>query len=291
MTICIAAICNLPTSPTVVFCADRLVSAGIQFTGGSSKISKITSNCVVMESSDDSLISELIMERIRRKIEPQKQYSIREIADMFRIECNQFKQEKVEADVLEKYNLVTKKLSADPNQILKEAMNEIRTYQYPFFEFIIGGLDKEGDQAHIYKIDQDGALTTWNFLGFATTGSGSQLAFAELTKWFYASQHPLSYAIPRVYFAKKVSERAQGVGTHTDFGFITYYTLKETGKPQPTVFYISTSTQMMPILDTAFQKILKNESAEIGNVQTQLDAIFQQKPPDESTTDNQQKPK
>jgi hypothetical protein len=274
MTICISAICNLPSTPTVIFCADRLVSAGIQFNSGSSKIILITPSCVIMASSDDSLISESIIEQLRAKLDPNKQYLIKEIAETLRKECIEYKKERVNDDVLEKYNLVTAKMAADPNSVIREAMSELHAYQYPYFEFIVCGLDNEASMAHIYKVDQDGHLTNWDFLGFTTTGSGSQLAFAELTKWFYSSQHSLSHAIPRVYFAKKVSERALGVGNITDFGFLAPH--KPVGKETIEIgtFYISTARNIMDDLEQGFKNVLEHEMKEITDIQQKIDAAF-----------------
>jgi 20S proteasome alpha/beta subunit len=286
MTICIAAIANLPNAPTVLFCADRLISAGIQFNSGSSKIIQITQNCAIMESSDDSLISESILERIRNKLTPNKEYSIKEIADMVRNECIEVKKEKVDQDVLSKYNFLATKLSLDPNSIVKDAMSELRAYQYPYFEFIVCGIDNQGDRAHLYKVDQDGNLTNWDFLGFVTIGSGSQLAFTELTKWFYSSQHPLSHAIPRIYFAKKVSERAQGVGTITDYGFLALHKPNNKTEFEVGVFYISTEPNLMKDLEQGYKNILQHEMNEITTIQNQIEAAITNKAKEETQSKN-----
>jgi hypothetical protein len=66
VTVGIAAMCDaVPDSwPKIVLCADRLVSAGIQFESGESKIVKIEDFCYAISSSNNTSASDLILEKV-----------------------------------------------------------------------------------------------------------------------------------------------------------------------------------------------------------------------------------
>jgi hypothetical protein len=117
VTICIAAICNVTLSPVVLFYADRLVSAGIQFEGGSSKVIHVTKNITVMESSNDSAASEMVLEGLRAKIDLTKTYTVKQIAEMLAQECINHKKSELENNVVYRYNLAVNNLKADANII------------------------------------------------------------------------------------------------------------------------------------------------------------------------------
>ena len=54
VTVCIAGICDAGTgTPAIVFVADRLITAGIQFEGSQSKIKIMAPYCMAMQSSNE----------------------------------------------------------------------------------------------------------------------------------------------------------------------------------------------------------------------------------------------
>jgi hypothetical protein len=151
-------------------------------------------------------------------------------------------------------------------------VNELRVYPYPLFEFIVAGLDSQ-TQAHIFTVDQDGNVKSWDFLGFTTIGSGSELAFSEMTKWYYEITQPLTLAIPRIYFAKKAAERAQGVGHYTDFGFIGYVQTTD-NQIEPNPFLISGDPRIIKLLEEAHGSIGKNEADTINKTMQTIEGMF-----------------
>jgi hypothetical protein len=285
VTICIAGICNTLVNPTILFCADRLVSAGIQFEGGSSKIIQVTQNCVVMESSNDSPASEMVLESLRVQLKQDQAYTVKQISEMLAKECIEQRRSKLEENVVYRYNLAVNNLKADANVILRDVVNELRVYPYPLFEFIVCGLDNP-KEPHIFTVDQDGNIKSWDFLGFATIGSGSELAFSEMTKWLYSDQQPLSLAIPRIYFAKKASERAQGVGKITDYGFLTFIKNPKSDEFIPNAYFISTDQQMIKQLDESYNSIRSFEATTITNMQNEIDKRFKESQKQNSKTEN-----
>jgi hypothetical protein len=260
MTICIAAICDHGTDSKILFCADRLISAGIQFESGSSKIIKITDYCYTLHASDDSLFSERVLNKAKERIAiANPPLTIKQIVDIFCEECITLKRSKQEKDIISKYNFVVGNVKADPNQIVADIMDDIDYYQYPTFEFIIAGMDSP-TEPHIYKVIQEGDWACWDSLGFVTTGAGQNLAFTEMTKWYYSTAQSMTFAIPRIYFAKKVSERVQGVGRSTDLSFMCYREDAQTNEMKAKVYDISADLGFMEKLDKSFDKLVANES-------------------------------
>lgn len=260
MTVCIAAICDHGDDSKILFCADRLISAGIQFESGSPKIIKITDYCYTLHASDDSLFSERVLNKVRERVSlSNSQLTIKQIVDIFCEECITLKQSRIEKDIISKYSFAVESVKADPNKVVDDIMDDIEYYQYPPFEFIIAGMDSPTDP-HIFKVNQDGDWSSFDSLGFVTTGSGQNLAFPEMTKWYYSTSQPMTVALPRIYFAKKVSERVQGVGRSTDLAFMCYREDSQTKEIRAKFYDISADVGFMERLDKAFEKLTTNEA-------------------------------
>ena len=71
VTVCIAAICDAfgDYQQKIVCFADRLASSWIQFESATPKIKKITDYCYTLQSSNNSLASDLILERVKKTVE------------------------------------------------------------------------------------------------------------------------------------------------------------------------------------------------------------------------------
>ena len=271
MTVCIAAICTIGSSPAVLVCADRLVSAGIQFESGAPKIIPLTEYCIVMGASYDSVTSESILEKFGYNLDHKKRYSIAELSNALSQECIAFKTDTLDREVVHKYSFAIEKLHAPPDSLLRDTVNELEAHDYPVFQFIVTGIDDLG--AHIYIVEQDGSVKSWNSLGFATIGSGGSLAFSEMTKWPYDTHHPPSLCIPRIYFAKRASERAEGVGASTDYGLLSYRKKHNSEEDVVGLEYLSMWPDLMNTLDEAYQSIRKHESDTIGQARTNIEEM------------------
>lgn len=290
MTICIAALCGYPQSTTILLCADKLVSAGIQFEGGASKIREVTQNCYVMTASNNSLISDAVYQNLIARFTQDSMPRIKEIVEALCEECVKYKRMKQEKDVLSKYNMANEYLKSDPNTTIKNAIVELENYPYPEFEFIVAGFDMKENAAYIYKVNQDGDYSNWNFLGFAVTGSGESLAFSELTKHSYSSMLPFSHAIPRVIFAKKTSERAQGVGQGTDMGYINMqYDPKDPKQVIPMLTPMSPDREVMQLFDNAYNDMLKSEQQVVSSLQQTIDKLIKKAVDEQSKKESEEK--
>lgn len=285
MTTCIAVICDYSRQdlpPAVVFCADRLVSAGIQFESGTPKIKPLTNYCYAMQSSNDSLTSDMILETVKQKIASEQQLTILQIVEKIRDECYALKKQYIEDNILFKYNLTFENLESRPESIVKDAVNEVRDCQYPYsFSFIVFGLEPPRE-VHLYVIDQDGQYWLQDSLGFATIGSGGNLAFLELTKYEYNRNFFAVMAIPRVYFAKKVSERAEGVGRHTDLA-ILFFNEPQSGKFEPRIQDFSQNDKLIPKLDEVYASLVAHEKDELMKLSQSVLEILAPKAKSEPT--------
>jgi hypothetical protein len=285
MTVCIASICESGIEPKILLCADRLVSAGLQFEKGTSKIQRINHNCFALHASDDSLLSEKILERVKIRTHGENlKFKVKEIVDIFAEECITLKKEKQEKDVISKYNFVAEKSKVDPNQMLDSIMTDLNYYSYPDFEFIIAGFDFP-DEPHLFKVNQDGDWACHDSLGFTTTGAGHSLAFPEMTKWYYTTEQSMSLAIPRIYFAKRTSERIQGIGRSTDLAFTVCREDSKTKKTSVKFYDISADDGFMERMDKSFEQFNENEAEIINGLANNI-----QKEIDESIPDIESKP-
>jgi 20S proteasome alpha/beta subunit len=291
VTVCIAAIANVgamdekrePIPPAIVFCADKLVSAGVQYESFEAKIKKITDYCYAMQSSDNAMVSDLILERVKQKVgNPESPLKIEEIVKLLRKECFDYKKEWFEDNVLWKYNLAFEKFKATPEKSIADSIKEIGECPYSFeFQFIILGIEPS-KEAHIFAMNQDGAYLMQDYLGFSTIGAGSQLAFPQMTKYAYSRYFPLVAAIPMVYISKKIAERMQGVGQLTDLAVLHFG--KKEGTPfLPAVWVPSTQPDFMVQLDKAYDTITKNEKTELENVSKKVQEWLQKPPPQPQT--------
>jgi len=117
------------------------------------KIKKLTDYCYAMQSSNESLVSDLILERVKQKtMVSQEPTKIENIVTNLRNECITYKRDWIENEVLCKYNLVFEKLGTKPESIVNDAVKEVVTRQYYEFNFIVLGIEPLGD-AHIFKVD------------------------------------------------------------------------------------------------------------------------------------------
>lgn len=294
MTICIAAICEDwdGAFPRIVFCADRLVTALIQYESGQTKITRLTPYCFALSSTNNSQVSDMILENVREKLENEtKHLKIKEITEMVKAELINVKNTSIEEDVLAKYNLTAKKVNIDPAEFADRAMNEVSRYRYPLvFECVILGFDSP-TEAHLYTIEQDGKYYLWDSPGFAYAGSGGFLAFLQIAKSRHTKQDPVSRTISLVYFAKKVSEMAEGVGKKTTDLFVLYPHWDDPNKmgdPDTALYllYNPNRQALLSTLDKAFEDIQKFEEQKIEEISHLIDEALT--PKEEAKSDDEQ---
>lgn len=272
LTICIAAICERDTpSPTIVYCADRMITSMttlIQAEHGISKINNFTDNCMVMSSSSHSRQSNLILENARNMI-TDSDITIQQIAKIISKECQKHKMEEKERNILTDYGFISytdfmkreKDISAILSQKITRRLDE---YESEFLsQFMVFGFDTA---PHIYLIDQNGKYDLCDYDGFATIGSGAQLAFTEMTKYLYRSDMELIEALIRVYSAKRVAEKALGVGKLMDLGFLHMHRPLPTKlSKRPNAHYRDIEPEIREVLENCIDRVRESEAMIYGD--------------------------
>ncbi|MDG6916571.1 MAG: hypothetical protein JRM85_03135 [Nitrososphaerota archaeon] len=224
MTICIAARCETDGgAPKIVFCADRMISAGLQFEHGEAKIQWLNPTSLVLVSSNDSLSSDMIVKNVQAKTGGSSM-TTRQIVQIFKEECSKFKQARMERDILVPlgftYESFWKRSTELPKDAIDHILGQLENYDYAFqTQFVVIGIDQESQGAyasHIYIVDENGKDALQDYLGFGVIGSGSGTAYPDLTKLKWHRNISMTDSLVRIYSAKKAAERMGGVGTETD---------------------------------------------------------------------------
>jgi len=227
MTVCIAVIADsLSGSPKIVFAADRLISAGVFFESGVSKVKRLADYAWVMVSTNDGLASDTMIIKLQKFVneflERGKIITIEQIVEQLSKECEKRLSAEREKEILSPYGLtysefIEKSLKM-PEDLVKKININLNSFQYDFSaEFLVIGIDTN---PHIYIVNEHGDCASSDLESFAIIGSGKFLAFPELTKYQHNPTVPLTDAIVRVYTSKKVAERIGGVGKLTDIGVL-----------------------------------------------------------------------
>jgi 20S proteasome alpha/beta subunit len=293
VTICIAAICDSfvdePVVPKIVFCADHLVSSLVEFEHDIPKFKTLTDRCLVA-TAGDAVSSDMVLENVKERLSQPNTAAtrIKEIVELVRQECRRLDDEEIDRNVLAKYNLARSNMPNVDSQVMTaKIIDEISDYHRnkPKFQFILFGFDSVREP-HIHVLDQDGNDELADSLGFASIGSGSLLAFLYMTEHRFSPADDAQRAIPIVYFAKKVSERAQGVGRLTDL-VIVYGRKDNDGKEKYKMVNMNRenpNNKIMNIMDKAFDEIEEFKHEKIEDMAGEINKMIKGEPSSSTPT-------
>lgn len=274
--------------PKIVFCADRLISAEIQFEHGQPKIYRLTESTYVMMASSDSLKSDMIVKSTINSIET-KHPSAHEVVTILANECKNIEQNEREKNVLSKFGLdyesFIEKSRSMSQDFMRIVTSELENYDSGFrSQFLIFGLDPN---PHIYIVEQDGSYKLHDFVGFAVVGSGFPLAFADMTKYMYHPSVSLAAALVRVYNAKKIAERIGSVGKMTDLYVL--HMPEQDGKQNVQTWWVP--DEVMKILDDGIQTVKDQELETYVDIMKNIDKFFDKETAKTNKEKNSEKPK
>lgn len=289
MTICIAAICDVVEGlyPKIVFAADRLVSAGVQFEHGQAKIEQLTDSTYVMMSSNDSLKSHMIIKSTIKKI-GKTNHSIEDVVKMLASECEQAEKLEREKNVLSKFGLtyetLVEKSRSMSQDFIRIMTSELESFESDFDgQFLIFGLEPA---PHIYIVDKYGNYKLNDFVGFAVIGSGYSLSFADLTKYTYHPSIPMAVTLVRVYNAKKVAERIGGVGKEITDLYVLH-TIEDNNKKKIVTPW-QVPDEIIKILDDGIQTMKDKELQTYGGILKKIDEFFTKSKDSEKSQPNKE---
>jgi len=216
VTICIAAACE--NGSALVLASDRAVtssSISIEFEHPGKKMSRLSDTCVALTAGDALAYTELFY-RVTGEIAKQRTPSVNEVVSKIK-ECYQ---ERRKEEIIENFLIprgfkdFTSFYQAQQHLLPELALTiqtQIEKYNYGL-QILIAGLN--GKTAHIYEINDPGTSRCFDSIGYHAIGSGLPHAMYTLISRNCNHDMPLEEVLLITYEAKKMAERAPGVGSN-----------------------------------------------------------------------------
>lgn len=215
MTICLAAICD--DGKHIIMVTDAMITGehlSIEFEHKTPKIIKLADNCAVATAGDALAHTELF-EAVRENIDKLKAPMISDIVECIKGCFIELRQREIEERILKPRGFPDIKTfykvqGALVREVALTIQNAIDKYRYGL-NILVGGVDARG--AHIYGILDPGTSVAFDSIGYHAIGSGYPHAVTTLIANDYHQKIPLPKALLIAYEAKKIAERAPGVGS------------------------------------------------------------------------------
>ncbi|MGB9960041.1 MAG: hypothetical protein ACPLKQ_05935 [Candidatus Bathyarchaeales archaeon] len=224
MTICLATICD--NGKSVILISDSMITGehlSIEFEHKTPKIIILTENCAVATAGDALAHTELF-EIVNEQIDRLKAPKISDIVECIKNCFIDIRQRQIIERILKPRGIpdIQTFYSIQGSLVREVALtiqSEIDNYAYGL-EVLVGGVDVKG--AHIQLITDPGTSVSFDSIGYHAIGSGYPHAVTSLIANDYHQQFPLPKALMTAYQAKKIAERAPGVGSKiTNLAIIT----------------------------------------------------------------------
>jgi 20S proteasome alpha/beta subunit len=218
VTICIAAICEVPNrGPVIIGASDRKVTAGdIQFEPETQKLYPFSDYIVALVAGDLAAQKEICDYTFYNR--PQ---TVQETVRMYCQQIGCYNNRQAEQVVLAPLGMTMQNFLDNQRRMSPEFVNRVANEmarESAGIETIICGIDNVG--THLYSIDAAGRYFCNTAIGFAAIGDGANHAQSQFMFARYTPRWVLSRAMQLMYTAKKRAEVAPGVGLQTDLFFI-----------------------------------------------------------------------
>lgn len=187
----------------------------IEFEHPKTKLTQVTKNCIVA-SAGDALATTELFDAVKQKLKLIKHSpQTRDIASAFKDAYVDLRRKKAEDTILKPIGINTIEAFYNPQQNLNPAialdlLKKIKKCDYNL-QLLIGGVDNSG--AHIYAIDDPGVMYSLDELGYDAIGSGNTHALLTVIGANYHSGTKFEEALYLAYKAKRMAEKAPGIGT------------------------------------------------------------------------------
>jgi len=216
MTICLGTICD--DGKYVILVTDAMITGehlSIEFEHKSPKITKLADNCAVATAGDALAHTELF-EAVRADIDKLRTPRIFDIVNCIKECFIKLRQEEIDDRILRPRGFPNVQTFYQvQGQLVREVsltiQNAIDTYGYGL-EVLVGGVDDRG--AHIHCVLDPGISVAFDAIGYHAVGSGYPHAITTLIANDYHQTLPMPKALLIAYEAKKIAERAPGVGSN-----------------------------------------------------------------------------
>lgn len=216
MTICIAAICGDNTS--IVLASDNMVTnsmLSIEFEHPEKKMAILSNNCIALTAGDALAYTELfniVQSKISGLNNPQTSQIVEVIKESYRT----IREREVLETILypmgfntfKDFYLAQRTIMPD---IIIDTQTRITKYDYEL-EILVAGISN--NKPEIYGIYNPGTSKNFNAIGFNAIGSGYPHAINTLIARNCHQKSSLNEVLLIVYEAKKMAEKAPGVGSN-----------------------------------------------------------------------------
>ncbi len=221
MTVCVAAICK--DSEKIVVASDRMLTAGIlslEFEHTRPKIVELSDSCVMM-TAGPALRDIELKKHVWKELAGMAGVAIPLIVEKVKDGYQKARRKKIEELYLNPRGLSLDRFLEQGQSLLPQVAmvidEQLATYDYEL-EVLVAGVDSEG--AHIYKIENPGTAECFDTIGYHAIGSGEPHAIYSLVDCGHIHGATLQQCMWSVFEAKKLAERAPGVGVRGDFAII-----------------------------------------------------------------------
>lgn len=234
MTICIGAVCENQTA--VVLASDTMVTnsaLSFQFEHEERKMTLLSESCIAL-TSGDALVHTELFGAVRASISPLRQPSILQIVEQIKKCYAQLRRQKIEERILQPrgFDSLTNFYEIQRHLVPDVALSvqsRVDNFDYSL-DILVSGVT-EG-RAHLYGVSNPGTSYCLDAIGFHAIGSGTPHALNTMMATGLHSAVDLHEAFMTVYEAKKLAERAPGVGSrNTDLCIVrngeTYFLPRE----------------------------------------------------------------
>ncbi len=222
MTVCIAAMCDKGTK--VVVASDTTVTnmlIPIEFEHLQGKISRLSPTCVAMTAGDALAYTELFS-MVTTNLSALREPSIFDIVDNIKSCYKDVRHQEIRERILgprglEDLEHFYKLQTHLEREVVYKIQNQIDTYDYGL-EILVAGMS--GARSHIYGVIDPGTSLCFDAINFHAIGSGMILALNSLISNSCDLNKSYQETIIAVFQAKRLAEKAPGVGTETDMAIV-----------------------------------------------------------------------
>lgn len=225
MTVCVAALGQLPEGRFVIGLSDRMLSSSdqeIQFEPDQPKIFPVSNSIALMWAGDASVQAEILQDLrtavVARIVKhPKAWWGVREVAQLYSDFYHAASVRRAESILLKPLGLdlssfIAQQQHLDP-AVASRLSKELQYFSLPETQAIVAGIDETG--AHIYAIE-GGKCVCQDTPGFAAVGIGQRHALSQLMFGGHSPSRTFPETASLIYAAKKRSEVAAGIGKETD---------------------------------------------------------------------------
>jgi hypothetical protein len=190
----------------------------IEFEHGEPKYDAISKTCIAL-SAGEALPTTELFGSVKSQI--QASSKIRDIAEATSQAFRDFKRRRIEDVILKQRGMTLNSFLEKQKMLLPEIAirldNQISNFKLNLSVLLVG-VDESG--AHLFGIVDPGHAICFDRLGFHAIGSGLPHAISTLVSYNFTADFGLKEAAYMVYEAKRVAEKAPGVGKELDMAIV-----------------------------------------------------------------------